>query len=47
VIAPCAIWRAFRRGRASCNLYDRDWDDGILSRSVGELRRELGLDATS
>ena len=23
----------------------RKWDDGILDRTVGELRRELGLDA--
>lgn len=45
VIAPRAVWRAFRRGRASRNLYDREWDDGILDRSVGELRRDLGLDA--
>ena len=44
-IAPRAVLRAFRRGRASRNLYAREWDDGILDRSVGELRRELGLDA--
>ena len=46
VIAPGSVWRAFRRGRATRNLYEREWDDGILDRSVGELRRELGLDAT-
>jgi ubiquinone biosynthesis protein Coq4 len=45
LIAPRAIARAFRRGRASRNLYDRDWDDALLERGVGELRRELGLDA--
>lgn len=45
LIAPRALRRAFRRGRASRNLYDREWDDGILERSVCELRRELGLDA--
>jgi ubiquinone biosynthesis protein Coq4 len=44
-IAPRAVWRAFRRGRACRNLYEREWDDGILERRVGELRRELGLDA--
>jgi hypothetical protein len=38
--------RAFQRGLASGNLYDREWDDGILDRTVGELRRELGLDAS-
>ncbi len=46
LIAPRAMWRAFRRGRASRNLYEREWDDGSLDRSVGDLRRELGLDAT-
>ena len=45
VIAPRAIGRAFRRGRASRNLYDREWNDALLERGVGELRRELGLDA--
>jgi len=45
VIAPRATWRAFRRGRRSRNLYDREWDDAILEGTVGELRRELGLDA--
>ena len=45
VIAPRAVWRAFRRGRATRNLYEREWDDGILDRTVGDLRRELGLDA--
>jgi ubiquinone biosynthesis protein Coq4 len=44
-IAPRAIARAFRRGRRSRNLYDRSWDDALLERSVGALRRELGLDA--
>jgi ubiquinone biosynthesis protein Coq4 len=44
-IAPRAIVRAFRRGRASRNLYDREWDDALLERGVLELRRELGLDA--
>jgi ubiquinone biosynthesis protein Coq4 len=45
VLAPRQIVRAFRRGRASRNLYEREWDDAILERGVGELRRELGLDA--
>jgi ubiquinone biosynthesis protein Coq4 len=43
--APRAVWRAFRSGLRCRNLYEREWDDGILERSVGELRRELGLDA--
>jgi hypothetical protein len=45
LVAPRAVWRAFARGRASRNLYEREWNDGILDRSLGELRRELGLDA--
>ena len=43
--APRAVWRAFRSGLLCRNLYEREWDDGILDRSVGELRRELGLNA--
>ena len=45
VIAPRAVGRAFRRGRSTRNLYEREWDDGILDRTVGELCGELGLDA--
>lgn len=44
-IAPRAVLRAFRRGRATRNLYDREWNDALLDPSVGELRQELGLDA--
>jgi ubiquinone biosynthesis protein Coq4 len=44
-IAPRAIWRAFRRGRVTRNLYAREWDDAILARSVEALRHDLGLDA--
>jgi ubiquinone biosynthesis protein Coq4 len=43
-IAPGAVLRAFRRGRRSRNLYRGEWSDGLLDRTVGELRRELGLD---
>lgn len=43
-IAPRALLRAARRGRRSRNLYARDWDEALLERTVGELRRELGLD---
>jgi ubiquinone biosynthesis protein Coq4 len=45
VLAPGPILRAFRRGLASRNLYDREWDDALLERGVRELRTELGLDA--
>jgi hypothetical protein len=44
VLGPMALWRAFVRGRRSRNLYDRAWDDAILDRTVGELRRDLGVD---
>ena len=43
VIAPRTVWRAVLRGRRSRNLYGGEWSDAILDRSVGELRRELGL----
>ena len=45
-IAPHAVFRAFVRGRHTRNLY-RATDaarDTILQRSVGDTRRELGLD---
>jgi hypothetical protein len=45
LVAPRALWRAAQRGRASRNLYAREWDDALLERTVGELRRELGLEA--
>jgi hypothetical protein len=44
-IAPRATWRAFARGRRTRNLYRRSWDEALLARRVGELRRELGLGA--
>ena len=44
VLFPRAVYRAFVRGRHSTNLYGDVWDDSILGRSVGELRRRLGLD---
>lgn len=44
-IAPRAVVRAFLRGRRSRNLYRGEWSETLLDRTVGELRRELGLDA--
>ena len=44
-IAPRALFRAFVRGRHSGTLYHQgEFHDGLLTRSVGEVRRELGLD---
>lgn len=44
VLAPRRTLRAFIRGRHSRNLYRRRFDDALLSRTVGDMRRELGLD---
>lgn len=41
---PSRLLRAFVRGRHCRNLLDRSIDAALLDRSVGELRRELGLD---
>ncbi|MBV8858807.1 MAG: hypothetical protein JOZ02_17890 [Acidobacteria bacterium] len=41
---PRAVYRAFVRGRHSSNLYGDVWDESILARRVGELRRRLKLD---
>jgi hypothetical protein len=44
VCYPRRIWRAFIKGRRSLNLYPLEWDERILTRTVGEVRRELRLD---
>jgi len=44
VINPRRVYRAYVRGRHSANLYGREWDDALLAREVGELRRLCGLD---
>jgi hypothetical protein len=45
-VAPRTVFRAFVRGRHTCNLYhaEGEFRDAILRRSVGEVRRDLGLD---
>lgn len=45
VVFPRAVYRAFVRGRHSTNLYGDVWDESILARRVGEVRRRLKLDA--
>jgi len=40
---PRKTWAAFRRGRSSRNLYGSRIDE-VLHRSVGDVRRELGID---
>jgi hypothetical protein len=44
-IAPAAVFRAFVRGRHSRNLYhtEGEFREPILRRSVGDVRRSLGL----
>ena len=44
-LAPRRVLRAMARGRRSRTLYRmRELDESLLDRTVGELRRELGLD---
>lgn len=44
VVNPRGVYRAFVRGRQSRNLFAREWDERLLSRTVGEVRRSLALD---
>jgi hypothetical protein len=44
VICPTLVYRAFMRGRHSQNLYLRVFDDELLARRVGSVRRELHLE---
>jgi hypothetical protein len=46
-LSPRRVFRAFVRGRHSRTLYRTGWRDDRLVRSVGELRRELRLDAAA
>jgi hypothetical protein len=43
-INPRGVYRAFMRGRRSRNLYRLTFSDELLSRKVGDMRRELNLD---
>jgi hypothetical protein len=43
-VYPRGVYRAFVRGRRSRNLYFDCWDEEILGRRVGEVRRSLGLE---
>lgn len=44
VVFPRSVRRAFLRGRRSASLYFTEWDEAILARRVGEMRRQLRLD---
>ena len=41
---PRRTWRAYLRGRQSRNLFRARYDHALLSRQVGEMRHQLGLD---
>ncbi len=45
VFHPRRMYRAFMRSRRAANLYGTSCDDELLSRSVGEMREELRVDA--
>jgi hypothetical protein len=44
-LAPLRTFRAFVRGRHAETLYRSIYDDALLSKTVGEARRALGLNA--
>jgi len=44
LIAPRALWAAAVRGRGQQNLYAGEWDEALLNRRLGELRRHLAID---
>lgn len=39
------VYAAFIRGRHTANLYRDEFADGLLARTVGDIRSELGLDS--
>jgi hypothetical protein len=44
LVCPRRVHAAFVRGRHTANLYERDFDDTLLGRTVAQVRVELGLD---
>ena len=45
-VGPRTVWRAFVRGRRSGNLYAGEWDETLLERKLGELRRDIRVAPT-
>lgn len=43
-VSPARCLRAVARGRRSRNLYDKGFEDAMLDRTVGELKRDLSTD---
>src|SRR5262245_59542408 len=46
-IAPIRTFRAFVRGRRAKNLFGRPFDETVLARPIGEVRKELSLDVAT
>jgi len=46
VVNPTGVYRGFMRGRATSNLYSREFDDEMLTHRVGEYRHLLRLDTS-
>lgn len=44
VLGPRALWRAFVGGRHSRNLYGGEFSEALLDGTVGDLRRQLGVE---
>lgn len=44
LVNPGGVFRGFMRGRQSRNLFDREFDDGMLEELVGEYRHSLRLE---
>ena len=42
-INPRAVRRAYLRGKGCRNLYQLEFSEWLLSRTVGELRRQMGI----
>jgi hypothetical protein len=43
ILHPKAIIRAYQRGRSCQNLFKSDFKEELLSKTVGDLRRELRI----
>lgn len=46
VIAPRALFQAFVRGRRCKNFYHGEFEEGLLTPTVGAVRTQLGLTAS-
>jgi hypothetical protein len=43
LITPHRVWRAFIRGKHSCNLYNLNVDEHCLDETVDTMRKRLGI----